>query len=127
MSEQYNADDDNTDTENVAVDVRKWRGGGIVAQKPFTGGQKYYFHNYGRVEMNGEEYENVVAYVGESNPTHYFESQSTETVPEYILDEVVEDDVVLVEGVEAGWDSWNGRPEFSEPFHDFSKAVVVQI
>lgn len=108
------------------LEVRMWRGGGIAVSEKYTN-ERWYFHQFGQKTIDGQEYGNVLVYCGRRNhPTNYWESKSTDSVPEEVLEKVAENEgVVVAENVDAGWDDWNGRPEFSENYHDFSQAEIV--
>lgn len=108
-----------------ALLLRKNRYGGIRIERENIAEDPYYFHSFGKKEIGGKEYDNVVVYCGKSHGKHYYESKDLEEVPEYILDRLAEENVTLVKDVDAGWDNWGGRPEFSEAFHDFTEAKIV--
>lgn len=99
--------------------------GGIVIERTNCP-ERYYFHNFGHKEVEGEELVNTIVYCGDSHAKHYYESKSLSDVPQYVLDYIKESEYTLVDGVEAGWENWGGRPEFSEAYHDFSNAEIIE-
>lgn len=62
--------------------------------------------------------------------THFgknFYQSDGRTVPVDLLEKLRERDMVLVRDVDGGWASWDGRPEWSESFIDFSEAEAVDM
>ena len=68
-----------------------------------------------------------VIYIGDNFGKHYYRSKDFETVPVDVLEWLNANDFVLVRNVDGGWVKWEGRPEFSDSYVDFSEAEVVDM
>jgi hypothetical protein len=56
---------------------------------------------------------------------HYYDGIGVESLPECVREAVVERGLALIDGVEADWYRWKGRPEFSPTEVDLESAEVV--
>jgi hypothetical protein len=68
--------------------------------------------------------EGTVVYGGDSLSKHYIDSYDLSEVPETVIDALPED-VTLLDNVDGGWASWDGRPEFSTSYVDIGEAEEV--
>jgi hypothetical protein len=68
-----------------------------------------------------------VVYIGDSPNKHYYQSHDLDELDDAIVDAILNNslDLVLVDGADGGWKRWDGRPEWSESYIDFSEAEVV--
>jgi len=66
-----------------------------------------------------------VVYIGDHIGKHYYSSKDVGGLDGAVIDAVTEAGHSIVGPVEAGWESWNGRPEFSDTYADFSDADVL--
>lgn len=64
--------------------------------------------------------------IGSNFGKHYYSSDSR-TVPVDVLEKLNERDMVLVDNVGGGWENWEGRPEWSDYYIDFSDATVIDM
>lgn len=67
-----------------------------------------------------------VMQIGTSLGKHYYTSDSR-TVPVDVLEKLEARDLTLVDDVAGGWAQWEGRPEWSETYVDFSEAEAVEM
>lgn len=67
-----------------------------------------------------------VAYIGDSFGKHYYTGRSTDEVPAEVVEELESNDLVLVDGFDGGWESWDGRPEFSTTYADLESVELVE-
>jgi len=79
----------------------------------------------GEVPDTGER--TPVIHVGSTLGKHYYSSHDDRTIPYDVLDAVRQKGYQLVEDVDGGWDSWEGRPEFSTAYLDCRDATVVDM
>jgi len=68
----------------------------------------------------------AVMYVGDNFGKYYWQSYS-DTIPVDVLEWLHENNYTLVENVDGGWALWDGRPEFSTNYVDFSEATVMDM
>jgi hypothetical protein len=68
-----------------------------------------------------------VVYTGSSLPSNYPEPGALDTVPVDVLEALDERDLIPLDGVEAGWQSWEGRPEWSTTYVDVSDATPADL
>lgn len=68
--------------------------------------------------------DNAVVHTGKSS-NYYHPSHSLDDIPDVVVDAVVDRGFVVVGPVDAGWHRWEGRPEFSANYADFSDADVL--
>lgn len=66
-----------------------------------------------------------VVYIGDHIGKHYYPSKDVENLDAAVIDAVTEAGHSIVGPVEAGWERWDGRPEFSETRADFSDAEAL--
>lgn len=98
---------------------------GIVVE---TTNNRYCFPYLKGDEVRGgtrNEIEGTVTYGGDSVSKHYITSHDMSGVPQAVLDTVAEYATIL-DGVDGGWASWDGRPEFSTSYVDISEATAVE-
>lgn len=69
----------------------------------------------------------AVLHVGSSPGNPFYRSHDEETVPVDVLEEVRDSGLSLVEGVGGGWESWDGRPEWSDTYLDVTAAEAVDL
>lgn len=69
--------------------------------------------------------EGTVTYVGDSLAKNYVVSKDLSGVPDEVVEAVAEQGVTVLDGVDGGWASWDGRPEFSDTYVDVSDASVA--
>lgn len=67
--------------------------------------------------------EGLYVYVGNSMMNNYPAENSLDSVPQNVIDAVA-DKVTLVENIDSGWYSWDGRPEFSTSYVDISEMEI---
>lgn len=68
-----------------------------------------------------------VMYIGDSFGNYYYTSSATSGIDVDVLEWLVDKGLALIEGVDGGWESWEGRPEFSDKYVDFREAEVVNV
>ena len=68
---------------------------------------------------------NPVVYIGDHIGKNYYPSKNVEKVDNEVIEAVTNAGHSIVGPVEAGWKSWEGRPEFSDTQADFSEARVL--
>lgn len=68
----------------------------------------------------------VMVHIGSDFGKHYYTSHDGRTIPEDVGEALSEKGFVLATNVDGGWVQWNGRPEFSDNYVDFSEARVVR-
>jgi hypothetical protein len=68
-----------------------------------------------------------VAYIGDNLGKYYYRSKDHESVPVDVLEWLQERGYSLVTGVDGGWKHWDGRPEWSENYIDFSEVEAVDM
>jgi len=66
-----------------------------------------------------------VVYIGNHIGKNYYPSKNIEELDGDVIEAVTNAGHSIVGPVEAGWSSWNGRPEFSDTRADFSDADVL--
>lgn len=66
-----------------------------------------------------------VIYIGDSFGKHYFRAHGHESVPVDVFEALRDQGKTLVAGVDGGWANWDGRPEWSTTYLDYSDAEVV--
>lgn len=136
----------NTDVKR-SVELRNHEGTGFVAVVNLTEFEKKYGHRmpksrkqigqYAFVPLDAEIADETrgelpetrghpVAYVGDDLGKHYWTSSDPDEVPADVHEALEDSEKVLVDGVTGGWSNWDGRPEWSETYVDYSDAVVVE-
>jgi hypothetical protein len=68
-----------------------------------------------------------IMYVGNPGAKHYYNGHDPEGIDVDVLEWIRDSKYTLYENVEGGWESWDGRPEFSKTrlnLRDASKADV---
>lgn len=80
-----------------------------------------------RGEMPVEDDATAWIYVGNSTPSRGIWPSDPEVLPVDVLEWIDERGDVLLTGVEGGWASWNGRPEFSDSLLDLRDAEAVDL
>ena len=73
---------------------------------------------------NKADLEGLVTYGGDSLQKHYISSNDFSEVPDDVIAAVGEH-AVVAKGVDGGWSSWEGRPEWSDTFVDLSDVEIV--
>lgn len=68
-----------------------------------------------------------VIYIGDSGGKNYYQSHDFDELDEPVRDAILNNDqnLVLIDNVEGGWKKWDGRPEWSENYIDFTDAEIV--
>jgi len=74
---------------------------------------------------NKADLEGKYAYTGDSSTNNYISESSLDEVPDAVLD-AAQDHGTIVRNVDGGWDSWDGRPEFSTTYIDVSDMELVE-
>lgn len=69
----------------------------------------------------------AVIHVGNNFGKHYWVSHDDTTVPIDVLEWLRDNGYSFVTNVDGGWDSWDGRPEFSTSYIDFTEATVMDL
>jgi hypothetical protein len=69
--------------------------------------------------------EGTVTYVGDNLANYYVVSKNLSGIPDEVVEAVAEQGLTVIDGVDGGWVSWNGRPEFSDTYVDVSDTSVV--
>lgn len=69
--------------------------------------------------------EGCVTYGGDSLSKNFIQSHDLSEVPQEVLSEVT-DRFTLLDNVDGGWASWDGRPEFSTTYVDISDATEIE-
>lgn len=70
----------------------------------------------------------VVMHTGDNFGKHYYRSHDETTLPVDVLEALADEGVeVLLRNVDGGWQNWDGRPEWSTTYVDYSDAEVVRI
>jgi len=93
-----------------------------------TRNNQYAFtYTFGDVVRGGvkADIEDTVVYTGETTGKHYVSESNLSAVPDEVVEEVASRGLTLLEDVDGGWSSWDGRPEFSTSYVDISSAVEV--
>jgi hypothetical protein len=106
------------------VDFREVRGSLIITDR----NRGYQFEKLSPTDLHGTDYDRPAAvYVGTKGSKHYITSSPLSNVPkeylQYILDR---ENLTLLDNVDGGWESWEGRPEFSETYIDLDDATVIE-
>lgn len=83
-----------------------------------TGHEQYAFHRVDAPHIDGD----AVVYVGHSTSVDYPSEKSLDDVPEAVVEAVEEGGLCVVVGVDSGWETWEGRPEWSETYVDAGDA-----
>jgi hypothetical protein len=68
-----------------------------------------------------------VIYVGDSLSGRYPAAADIADIPADVLETLRDADVTLLDGTDAGWHNWDGRPEWSDTYIDFDDAEVVDV
>jgi len=71
-----------------------------------------------------KDVEGLYVYTGSSSANNYPAESSLDEVPDEVLEAV---EPTIAEHIDAGWASWDGRPEFSTSYVDISEATTVEI
>lgn len=117
MSQNKNPDAEST--EETVKRILHPRGGVLVQTetKPHT------FKKYGFIavdqhdKIKGDVEDNAVVYTGkDSLAVHYSDGQLINNIPSQVIEALEDNGYEVIEGEEAGWINWNGRPEFSETY-----------
>jgi hypothetical protein len=69
-----------------------------------------------------KDVEGLYVYTGSTSANNYPAESDLDEVPDEVLEAV---EPTIVENVDAGWASWDGRPEFSTSYVDISEATEV--
>jgi len=64
--------------------------------------------------------------IGDNFGKNYYNSDSR-TVPVDLLEKMSDNDMTLVRNVDGGWANWDGRPEWSDRYVDFTDSEVVDM
>jgi hypothetical protein len=106
--------------------------GGIEYDERVTVGQ-YCFDVRGEADradrIRGEAPETnskTAVYIGDNTAKHYTDGHDIDEVPEEVWNHLAEEGYVVLDNVEGDWAQWDGRPEFSESYIDYSDAEVVE-
>lgn len=98
--------------------------GNVVVQ---THSNQYVFSSLRADKIRGGQkvdVEGSVVYTGSTKANHYPAESSLDEVPEKVIDEAA-DRAVVVDNIESGWSSWDGRPEFSTSYVDIADVEIV--
>jgi len=89
--------------------------------------QYAFTHTFGDRIRGGQkaDIEGTIVYTGETFSSHYVSASNLSEVPDAVLDEVRDRGFEILAGTDGGWDSWDGRPEFSTSYVDISEAEKV--
>jgi hypothetical protein len=68
--------------------------------------------------------EGCYVYTGENSANNYPSESPLEEVPNAVLD-AAQEHGTIVRNVDAGWASWDGRPEFSTSYVDITEMDIV--
>jgi hypothetical protein len=68
----------------------------------------------------------TAVYIGDNTAKYYIDGHDIDGVPGEVWGRLVENGFVILDNVEGGWAQWDGRPEFSESYIDYSDAEVVE-
>jgi hypothetical protein len=93
-----------------------------------TTNNKYVFTGLFGDEIHGgdkADIEGLFAYTGESSGNNYVSESDIDAVPDVVIDAASQYGSI-VEDVDGGWASWDGRPEFSTSYVDITDTTVVQ-
>lgn len=104
--------------------IRQTRSGIVVETPNNTYGFPYVFGDKIR-GGNKADIEGCVVYGGDSISKNYITSYDLSEVPDDVIDTVTEK-VTLLDNVDGGWSSWEGRPEFSTTYVDISDAEQIE-
>lgn len=89
--------------------------------------RQYAFVSLSLTDVHGTDLEGVadpVVFVGETLSVHYINGKTLSSVPRPYLDAVRDRGYAIINGVDGGWKSWEGRPEWSETYLDLADASV---
>jgi hypothetical protein len=67
----------------------------------------------------------VYAYIGHSFGVHYYDGKQRDEIPTAVYEELADHDATLLDDVDGGWQTWEGRPEWSETYIDVTDADPV--
>lgn len=102
----------------MIMNTTRTRSGVIV----HTSNNDYAFHILRGDRIRGgnkKDIEGKVTYVGDNLSKHYITSSDMGEVPGEVS-EAVPDTFTVVDNIDGGWASWDGRPEFSTSYIDIS-------
>lgn len=68
-----------------------------------------------------------LVYIGDNFGKHYNTGHDVDEIPEDVLKQLGEKGMVVLDPVEGGWAQWEGRPEWSETYIDFSESEPVSV
>ena len=68
-----------------------------------------------------------VVHIGDNFAKNFHTSHDSDPIPVDVLEWMDDNDLVLVRGVDGGWLSWEGRPEWSDSEADLSDAEAVDM
>ena len=109
------------DSTDIVTNVQDLINGIIVTtQKDEFSWTKYGFAKVHQTHdvVNGDVADNAVVYTGRDDiAVYYTAGESLADVPQSVIDRVSED-YEIIEGQDAGWSKWDGRPEFSETYFE---------
>jgi hypothetical protein len=65
-----------------------------------------------------------VIYLGDTRGnTNHYTSADLDELEQWMFDAVKENDLVIIENVDGGWETWEGRPEWSDTYIDYTEAT----
>lgn len=66
-----------------------------------------------------------VLYIGNSGAKNYYQSHDVSELDEWVIEAAEEEGLKIIDNVDGGWSSWEGRPEWSESYIDLTDATVL--
>lgn len=66
-----------------------------------------------------------VLYIGDSGAKNYYQSHDLSELQDGVIEIAEENGLKIITGVDGGWSSWEGRPEWSETYIDFTDSTIV--
>lgn len=82
-------------------------------------------HRFIFYTLDDDRFTRPVVYVGATTVGHYPVEKDVSDLPEEVTDALKSRGYTLLTGVDAGWESWEGRPEWSETYVDTDDAQTV--
>lgn len=74
-------------------------------------------------ETDGEP----VLYIGDSGGKHYYRSHDLSELDDWVIEAAEEHGLTIIDNVDGGWETWDGRPEWSESYIDFNDAEIATL
>lgn len=65
-----------------------------------------------------------VIYLGDTRgDNNHYSSSNVEELEQWMFDAVEENDLTIIDNVDGGWETWEGRPEWSDTYTDLTEAT----